>query len=456
MNLWRPRVAPRVGLHSAIAMPSSKKLRAKAKREAKKLAASIVVPMSLQEVFESPSSGNDDWMKWSGPGFAGGDEETERDRQLFHRGLLLTYDTADDKTREQFVTVVGREDVELVQLDNAVVTLFPEEIDSSGLLGPSRRSFLRDLRTAIGLVRPGCKNSVGKASTYDVYDVYYEALHAAREISAALNGIIQPYVEGGGPVHTTAFVDVQQSALYRLVLMKYSFGGYKKCIEAADDFVVSRLAWTKATGAELPFKLLSEILFVRGKCRALEGDHKPAILDMRAACAGIRICLGMNWSESLVANLEVKCTALLHVLGRAKVEAGAVRPFFSPNQRRGIEAELGFGRWSQKGTKCNHCGEKPSGLLLCGCRAARYCGRQCQKAHWCEHRDFCTNRQEGGFVIAASELKFREQLERFGGFNIVTDHWGISLVVRDLVDGSIFDMLSDKDAHCDPNLQPKT
>ena len=40
---------------------------------------------------------------------------------------------------------------------------------------------------------------------------------------------------------------------------------------------------------------------------------------------------------------------------------------------------------------CAGCGAGGTGLLACnGCKTARYCGRQCQKEHWAEHRGECS------------------------------------------------------------------
>ena len=41
---------------------------------------------------------------------------------------------------------------------------------------------------------------------------------------------------------------------------------------------------------------------------------------------------------------------------------------------------------------CDHCGEANDKLLRCGrCRKARYCGADCQKAHWKEHKRDCVS-----------------------------------------------------------------
>jgi hypothetical protein len=56
---------------------------------------------------------------------------------------------------------------------------------------------------------------------------------------------------------------------------------------------------------------------------------------------------------------------------------------------------------------CARCGsEELPRLRVCrGCDAVRYCGRECQRAHWLEHRACCSKLAAGAGAGAGAEVE---------------------------------------------------
>ena len=62
----------------------------------------------------------------------------------------------------------------------------------------------------------------------------------------------------------------------------------------------------------------------------------------------------------------------------------------------------------EKGTVCNSCGLiKPETFRCSGCKAIRYCSKECQKDDWLEHKDFCKSLRtssNGNLVSVAQNI----------------------------------------------------
>jgi len=73
-------------------------------------------------------------------------------------------------------------------------------------------------------------------------------------------------------------------------------------------------------------------------------------------------------------------------------------------------------RHPNDGVRCDTCLTGDETLRKCNaCKLVRYCSRECQKAHWKEHKDFCAinvnikqNRAKMGVVVAERQIAFEK------------------------------------------------
>ena len=180
----------------------------------------------------------------------------------------------------------------------------------------------------------------------------------------------------------------------------YEPGAYGECVRDVDNFLSISLAFMAVSKKDWTSQslIIAESLFIRGKAKALMGDCHGSHIDLRGACAAVRLQLASTDESTrpkVVLNLFKKTSTLLHVLARAKLEDAALRPLFDPNTAHCIEKELGVGPFSHFMSHCKGCSTQESEemkLKVCGgCKRAQYCSRECLKKDWGCHRNYCSD-----------------------------------------------------------------
>ena len=131
------------------------------------------------------------------------------------------------------------------------------------------------------------------------------------------------------------------------------------------------------------------------------GDH-PALFTLTR---GIAATIRLSWwrhksitgiSDILYTNLGEQFHEMIYgFLSQKisiKIKRNQHRPYFTVKQINSIEEEFGFGHFSAKNYKCNHCGTGRNDAVLyecMGCKRSWYCSQKCQQSDWSQHGLIC-------------------------------------------------------------------
>ena len=181
----------------------------------------------------------------------------------------------------------------------------------------------------------------------------------------------------------------------------------------------------------------------RGIAAASTGDLEGALIDFRACLA-----LSMEFEQKYDKfKVEVK-KYLMIVL--AKLKAGKPRPHHTDDEIRAWNKELCIKEFSPGVYACDHCQARPSAevsLKACGrCQRAWYCGADCQRASWAQHKGRCQPPSVRKLTVLPDAERARV-LEDIGeqGYFVAAHHAGPGVVLRDAATGGLFESLSDQD-----------
>ncbi len=195
------------------------------------------------------------------------------------------------------------------------------------------------------------------------------------------------------------------------------------------------------------FELEAALLETRGSAAGCLNDLPAALADLRASAATLR-----RGGADPSGHDHIR-TATNIILVMAKLKLTAPRPHYTPEERRALTRELQIHEHHPaivKARRCAHCSSPAAAeaeLKACsGCRTAWYCGPECQKPHWPQHKAAC-----GG---SAAPLKVHPRLQgellsfiaEDGCYvSADLDRSGPVAVMRDPASGRLFESVGDRD-----------
>ena len=196
-----------------------------------------------------------------------------------------------------------------------------------------------------------------------------------------------------------------------------------------------------------------ELLVLRASSTDIIGKLEGALTDMRAAIA-LEVELGRNLAQS---NLQVKAMVLL-----ARIKAESPRPHFTAEEIRCWNRELQIKEYAPRNRACSNCALPPAPdrkLLLCGqCKVAWFCGAECQRISWPNHKMDCRNSmmRKIKMISIKDEAAIRADIAD-RGYSIVLDKKnGPAVIVCDGSTERIYESLSDQDVIFVDNVNDRT
>ena len=184
------------------------------------------------------------------------------------------------------------------------------------------------------------------------------------------------------------------------------------------------------------------LLETRGAAAGSSSDLEGALIDFRA-CVALAREAGQEFDEykGSVENL---------LIAMAELNAGKPRPHHSDAEVRAWNKELGISEYSPACYVCAGCAAPPSAVVTlkaCGrCHGAWYCGADCQRAGWTQHKGCCQPPSARKVAVLPDGERARV-LEDVGeqGYFVARRRTGPAVVVRDAATGGLFESLSDRD-----------
>ena len=185
--------------------------------------------------------------------------------------------------------------------------------------------------------------------------------------------------------------------------------------------------------------LQSKFLILRGVSSERLGDLDGAVLDYRTSLAISRTTGKYNEARPILQAL-VRAMALLKL--------GKPRPHYTEVERRSWHKELRLKEFSRDRYRCLSCCAPPAaGLKLCGgCSRVWFCGKECQRAAWRQHRGSCA---PGGLTLtvmpSVGEAETRANIAARGySPAVATGGDDPAVLMQDPVTGGVFESLSDQ------------
>jgi len=190
-----------------------------------------------------------------------------------------------------------------------------------------------------------------------------------------------------------------------------------EAIKVYEGSILLRGVFNASTRAEFRF-IQSLALWYRGRARVGLGDEdldaaKSGLDDFVAALAAMRLGKVMPATNlcggQLMAADTSKDVYLIKILHEALTTLAFMvlvstwdnldqRSYLSPERRRKYRKDLGLGEYHRTRYKCHGCGWTPDedtghdkkSLRLCsGCLQVHFCGSDCMRAHWKQHKPQC-------------------------------------------------------------------
>jgi hypothetical protein len=193
-------------------------------------------------------------------------------------------------------------------------------------------------------------------------------------------------------------------------------------------------------------------LLVRGMCLAKQDKLEDAIVDFKAAVAGL-YSTDKTWDG--FPSTEFASIELLKTMTLQKLKENSPRPYYTDKEKEKISKQLRWGVYSNDRHKCLECGAAPSStvqLKICsGCRGGWFCNAECQKKSWKKgHKKECGPERVCHLVLDQAKAAVRKRIDEnklfptnarpLGGNNIEP-----CMIVRDPETGRLFDSLRDDD-----------
>ena len=239
----------------------------------------------------------------------------------------------------------------------------------------------------------------------------------------------------------TEFYQVQARAYLGLG----DFGNAIKQATTGVDLAVSLIAATRDKSSPDVGRLRDiqiSLLETRGAAAGSSGDLEGAMIDFRA-CVALARGAGQGHDEfkDNVENLTIVM---------AQLKAGKPRPHYTDEEIRAWNKELCIKEYSPGCHACERCLARPSAgvsLKACGrCQRAWYCGADCQRASWAQHKGRCQPPSVRKLTVLPDAERARV-LEDIGeqGYFVAAHHAGPGVVLRDAATGGLFESLSDQD-----------
>jgi hypothetical protein len=157
-----------------------------------------------------------------------------------------------------------------------------------------------------------------------------------------------------------------------------------------------------------------------GRIMAFTLGDRDSVVALRGCAAAVRLWyvdeqepsteLRNDTNEYIRYHFPSLVPKLLYYTVKGKIKEHSPRPFFSVNKIKRLEDELGIGMYSNNNYKCNECRVdcRNATLNKCsGCSRVWYCGAQCQKMSWSEHKHVCNAKWRTNTMYVES----REQYE---------------------------------------------
>ena len=144
----------------------------------------------------------------------------------------------------------------------------------------------------------------------------------------------------------------------------------------------------------------------------------------------------------------------------ARLKAGNPRPHNTADEVCAWNKELRIKEYSPESHVCQHCAARPSKTVLlksCGrCQRTWYCGADCQRAGWAQHKVRCNPEVVVRRVVGLQDEERAQMLEELDewGYFVLMHATGPGVVLRDPATGDLFESLSNQDVFflSDPRL----
>lgn len=118
-----------------------------------------------------------------------------------------------------------------------------------------------------------------------------------------------------------------------------------------------------------------------------KGDGCTKVV-LTAECGGSKKTMGYSVFYIYKADLSRTVFAFIHKdAGDGKV--AMIETDTPQKHAAAMVCIISSGRMTPFSKFCCECGQADGNLMKCGCRKVRYCGKDCQTAHWGAHRAKC-------------------------------------------------------------------
>jgi hypothetical protein len=198
-------------------------------------------------------------------------------------------------------------------------------------------------------------------------------------------------------------------------------------------------------------ELESGMFETRGSAAASLNDLPAALADFRASAATLR---REGVDPSGHDHIRTATNVIL-AMAKIKFNLSAPRPHYTPEERRALTRELQIHEHAPaavKARRCAHCSSPAPAahaeaeLKACsGCRSAWYCGPECQRLSWPQHKAAC--RETAAPLKVPPRLRGRvlSSIAEDGCYvSADLDRLGPVAIMRDSASGRLFESVSDR------------